>query len=128
MILISDADGTLTFESNAVEQILGPRLTPRPVISIYDNMHPDDLPLARELFEKLVGDPTIGQARDIEIRKRHNDGSWRWLHVTASNLLNDPAVHGVVMNARDVTERRIAEQALRESEQQLRASEERFRA
>jgi PAS domain S-box-containing protein len=122
MILICDADGKLTFESNAVEQILGPRLTPRPVISIYDNMHPDDLPLAHKLFEELVGDPAVGLARDIEVRKRHNDGSWRWLNVRASNLLDDPAVHGIVMNARDVTDRRNAEEALRQSEQQLRTS------
>jgi len=121
MVLISAADGTLTFESAAVEHILGPRRTPRPVITIYDNMHPDDLPLAQEIFEKLVKDPAVGRERDIEIRKRHEDGSWRWLHVTASNLLDDPAVRGIVLNARDVTDRRRAEEALRQSEQRLRA-------
>jgi PAS domain S-box-containing protein len=122
MVLISTADGTLTFESEAVERILGPRLTPRPVITIYDNMHPDDMPLARELFEKLVKDPVVGVANEIEIRKRHEDGSWRWLQVTASNLLENPAVRGVVLNARDVTTRREAEEALHQTEQQLRAS------
>ena len=109
MVLISAADGTLTFESEAVEQILGPRRTPRPVITIYDNMHPEDLPLARELFEKLVNDPAVGAERDIEIRKSvMKICSWRWLHVTASNLLDHPAVRGIVLNARDATDRRRA--------------------
>jgi PAS domain S-box-containing protein len=122
MILISDAAGRLTFESEAVERILGPRVVPRPVISIYDNMHPDDVPVARQLFEKLVRDPGVGVERDIEIRKRHEDGSWRWLQVTASNLLDNPAVRGVVLNARDVTTRRLAEEALQKTEQELRSS------
>jgi PAS domain S-box-containing protein len=122
MVLISTADGTLTFESEAVERILGPRRMPRSPVTIYDNMHPDDLPVARELFERLVKDPSTGAERDIEIRKKHEDGTWRWLQVTASNLLDNPAVRGVVLNARDVTTRRQAEEALHQTEQQLRSS------
>ena len=51
MVIISSADGTVTFESEAVKRILGPRRASRPVISIYDNMHPEDLPPARAMFE-----------------------------------------------------------------------------
>ena len=98
IVVISAADGTVTFENEAVERILGPRRNPRPLISIYDNMHSDDLARARELFEILVADPTVGATENIEVRKRHEDGSWRWLEFTASNLLGDPAVDGIVLN------------------------------
>ena len=56
---------------------------------------------------------TIGRAKEIPggtaefaFRVRHGDGTWRWLEGIATNLLDDPAVQGVVINARDVTERR----------------------
>jgi PAS domain S-box-containing protein len=122
MIVICTADGTLNFQSEAVERILGPRLPPPAVVTIFDNMHPDDVPLARENFENLVNNPAVGVERDIEIRQRHEDGGWRWLQITASNLLDNPAVRGVVLNARDVTTRRQAQEALHQTEQQLRSS------
>lgn len=42
----------------------------------------------------------------VEFRFRHRDGSWRWLEATGTNLLADPAVGGLVVNSRDVTERK----------------------
>lgn len=122
IVVISAADGTVTFENGAVERILGPRRNSRSVISIYDNMHPDDLQRARELFERLVTNPEVGVTENIEVRKRHEDGTWRWLEFTASNLLDDPAVNGVVLNGRDITERKIAVLALRDSQAHLAAA------
>ena len=119
MVVISSKDGTVTFESEAVERILGPRLTPRPVISIFDNVHPDDLVRTREIFERLVADPAVGVLHDIELRKRHEDGSWRWLQFTATNLLDLPAVRGIVLNGRDVSDRKRIETQLRHNELQL---------
>jgi PAS domain S-box-containing protein len=122
MVIISTADGTVTFESAAVERILGARRTPRTVISIFDNLHSDDVARTRESFARLVADPTVGVVEDIEVRKRHEDGSWRWLQFTASNLLDDPAVRGVVLNGRDITERKAAQFALQASEESLAAA------
>ncbi len=50
------------------------------------------------------GDP--GGSVEFSIRVRHQNGTWRWLEGLATNLLDDPAVAGMVINARDVTERR----------------------
>jgi PAS domain S-box-containing protein len=122
MVIISAADGTVAFESAAVESILGARRTPRPVISIFDNLHPDDAARTRERFARLVTDPAVGVVEDIEVRKQHEDGSWRWLEFTASNLLDDPAVRGVVLNGRDVTERKAAQLARQASEESLAAA------
>ncbi|HUG85261.1 MAG TPA: diguanylate cyclase, partial [Euzebya sp.] len=46
-------------------------------------------------------------------RARHADGSWRWLQITSTNLLDDPSVAGIISNARDITEARMLENRLR---------------
>ena len=48
-----------------------------------------------------------------EFRARHVDGSWRVVEAVAKNLLDDPAIGGIVVNYRDVTDRRSLEQQLR---------------
>ena len=53
-----------------------------------------------------------GRRQPVDYRARHRDGSWRWVEATVTNLLADPSVGGIVVNARDVTERREAEARL----------------
>ena len=74
-------------------------------------VHPDD---AAD-FDDLVDGPLLasgGTAR-VECRLRNRDGSWRHAEVGVSNLLDDPGVRGVVLNARDVSERKALEEELR---------------
>ncbi len=56
----------------------------------------------------------------MEVRLQHADGSWRHIKTYCTSLLHDPSVRGVVVNSRDVTERRQAGEALRESEERFR--------
>lgn len=74
-------------------------------------MHPDDTDRAREVFAWLIGSP--GTSATFDCRMRHSDG--RWIHVEAigKNMLDDPNIGGVVINYRDVTERKTFEERLR---------------
>jgi diguanylate cyclase (GGDEF)-like protein len=62
-----------------------------------------------------------GRAFALELRVQHKDGSWRWLESTGRSMLDDPAIEGVVINSRDITERKRAEEKLSAYAEELRA-------
>jgi diguanylate cyclase (GGDEF)-like protein/PAS domain S-box-containing protein len=74
------------------------------------NCHPDDLETARDLIAEVAETP--GLSHRFSLRFRHADGSWRHFEATFTNLVEDEAVGGIVMNAHDVTERVHAAAAL----------------
>ncbi|MDQ2101798.1 PAS domain S-box protein [Azospirillum isscasi] len=83
---------------------------------VLDCVHPDDRgEAARRLACHGSGVPT-GAAEPFICRVRHWEGGWRHMEATARSLLNDPDVQGIVINARDVTDRVEAERRLRASE------------
>jgi len=80
--------------------------------------HPDD---AGELAERLAGELLEkGMADNVQFRWRRKDGSYRWHEATVFDLREHPAVRGIVVNARDITDRKRAEAALQESEERYR--------
>jgi diguanylate cyclase (GGDEF)-like protein/PAS domain S-box-containing protein len=111
VILICDATGTIVFETQAVQKVLGYRVEDRVGTNGFDTIQPADRGWAGNMLRALS--ETSGAEASAEYRVRHADGSWRWLEATAKNLLDDPAVGGVVVNYRDVTERRTLEEQLR---------------
>src|SRR2546427_3457033 len=79
--------------------------------------HPQDAGRLRKLLAELLQKP--GNARTAQLRLRHKDGSWHWMEGTATNLRNEPSVQAIVINARDITERMLAEAKLRQSEERF---------
>ncbi len=73
--------------------------------------HPEDLPRVQAAIRQLLDQP--GKAIPVLWRRRHKDGHWLWLEGVAVNLLNDPAIGGIVTNYRDVTGRKQAEEEIR---------------
>jgi len=119
-VSVLDLDGTL-------RQHFGPRVLgydegEKVGTRVWELLHPDDLQRAADAFGELLTRPGLGP-RPIEVRVRHTDGSWRWIEVLASNLIEDPDVHGVVLNSHDVTERKVLEQALDDIHEELEASQ-----
>jgi diguanylate cyclase (GGDEF)-like protein/PAS domain S-box-containing protein len=118
LITILEADGTIRYQSPAVETVLG--YEPRELTGqrLLDYIHPEDA------GRVISGGIATGEAPDlrvpVEARIRHKDGSWRWLEGFGNNLLKDPSVGGIVLNSRNITRRKLAEE-------QLRAAEERYR-
>jgi len=111
MITLINAEGTIVYVSPAIERVLG--YTPEEVTgtSILALLHPDDVAPARAA---LAHAPRSGGTPvRIEARCRHRDGSWRSLDTVGTNQLAVPAIGGIVLNGRDVTARKRAEETLR---------------
>jgi diguanylate cyclase (GGDEF)-like protein/PAS domain S-box-containing protein len=115
-------DGAITYASPSSDRILGYSSEELVQLNAFELVHPDDLAAMGETTARLLTQPG---ASETNLRRfRHRDGSWRWLESTATNLLHEPAVSAIVANYRDVTERKRAEEALRESEEQFRSIQE----
>jgi PAS domain S-box-containing protein len=117
LIATLDRDGCVTYLSPSVERILGyPGKTfiGRPA---FEFVNPEDLQSARRLFDMRLQFSQKGSPS--QLRFPHRDGSWRTLEATSNNLLDHPAVRGLVVNARDITQRKAAEAALQRSHQEL---------
>jgi PAS domain S-box-containing protein len=111
-ITITEADGTVSYMIPAVERVLGYK--PEDLIGAnrWELIHPDELPEAQRLYhEYLQKQP--GSTLRAEYRMRHHDGSWRYIESITNNLLDDPDIGGIVINCRDITERKRVEGALR---------------
>lgn len=117
MITVLDADGGILFISPAVRRMLGYDPADLLGTQVFDLAHPDDAARLRRAFAESVRSGE--RSPPLEARLRHRDGSWRLLESVGESLLADPAVAGVVVNSRDVTERREAEEELHASREQL---------
>ncbi len=111
VVLVVERDGTILYASPSLGAWVG---TSQSIVvpgsDCFDLLHRDDA--AR--FRQFLADSTSvnGVSRDIEVRLRSAGGGWRRAEVIATNLTDDPDVQGIVLNARDVTERRDLEDLL----------------
>ncbi len=78
--------------------------------AMLDFVHPRERVAAQRLFESLATTPT--KEAHGELRFRHKNGTWVWLEGFAQNLLHEPSVNAIVLNYRDVTQRRLTEKQL----------------
>ncbi|MBK9167680.1 MAG: response regulator [Bryobacterales bacterium] len=113
IITVLDAAGMVMYGSPSLERILG--YDPADLFGkrFIDYIHPQDAPLFSSAF---VPSSQRAASAPVEFRFLHKDGSWRILEATSTNLLQDPSVQGVIVNSRDITERRRAMELEREKE------------
>jgi diguanylate cyclase (GGDEF)-like protein/PAS domain S-box-containing protein len=119
-VTVLGPDSIVQYISPSTTRILG--YTPDDVIgrTLDDLIHPDDLPGRTERGAMLLGGGS-GTSVSGEMRIRHKDGGWRWLEMVTTNLIADPAVRGLVVNFRDISERKEADDALRSAETRYRS-------
>jgi PAS domain S-box-containing protein len=85
-----------------------------------DFIHPEQRATALSLREESLGHP--GDIITREFLVQHREGAHRWLEITASNLMHEPAVRAFVINLRDITERKLADAERSRLENRLRQS------
>lgn len=103
IIALVDDQACLVYANPAAEHILGWGAAAKLGDSLLDLVHPDDLARVMDAMAVALGMP--GPQDEVIYRMATSDGSWVTMASTSTNLLDDPAVRGIVVNARDVSER-----------------------
>ncbi len=111
VVTLIDRDGVVAYQSPAVRTMLGRRSDELVGQRVGNVIHPDDATaVSAQLTKVLTAGP--GATAEVACRVSHADGSWRELDTVMTNLLDDPDVEAIVLNSRDVTDRRALERTL----------------
>lgn len=100
-------DGIIRLANPAAQRLIGVPLglsMGRPIMDFLELLHPDERADNAARLHAVLGSP--GTSSASELRVRQTDGTYRWLYVTATNRVADPAVSGVVMTFRDINDER----------------------
>jgi PAS domain S-box-containing protein len=111
VITIYEEDESIRYISPSVETILGYGQKEMIGKSDIDKVHPDHRHTFKELFSKMRALPDEKVTLQYEYKAK--DGSYIWIETTGTNCMSNPAIHGYILNSRDITEKRRAEQEQR---------------
>jgi diguanylate cyclase (GGDEF)-like protein/PAS domain S-box-containing protein len=111
------ADGTVIYASPSTSRVLGYDAGELLGRNGLDLVHPEDLERTKTLLATLGQEP--GGRVVTEVRVRHKSDGWRWVEAVGTNLLHAPSVGAIVVNYRDITERKRSEDALRDANERL---------
>jgi PAS domain S-box-containing protein len=121
LVAILDAKGAIRYASPSALRGLGYRSGERIGLSVFDLVRPEERPNLLEQFQALENHP--GMLVAVEAHGLHEEGTWRLLEITAQNALDVPGVQGIIIHARDITERRQAEQDRRAMESKIQQAQ-----
>lgn len=121
VITIYEEDGSVRYISPSVEKILGYSAAEMTGSSDIIHVHEDYKEVAEKMFAELLENPY--QSVTVQYVYHRKDGGTIWLEATGNNMLHDPAIKGIILNSRDITERRRAEQEERMRSQMQALSE-----
>ncbi len=110
LITVVDASGTIVYQSPSIQRLVG--LGPEDLAgsNYLDLLVEEDAPHVRSLFADVAAAPQT--TFTAEYRVRHADGSSRHVESIVSNMIDDPTVNGLVLNTRDVTDRKSLQEEL----------------
>lgn len=119
IVVILDVQGYIRYSSPSAERILGYASADLVGKRLFEFVYPDDATIVRNIVEEILKYPEANISGS-EFRIRHCNGSWYTFAATFTNLLENSAVNGLLVNCHDVTNRKQVEEALRQSEQRFR--------
>ncbi len=117
-VVVIAPDGEIRYASDAIERMLGHRVTDIVGTNAMDLLHEEDIAVAYDRLGALLEGIQTGP---LVVRARTSTSEWKWLELTGTNVLDEASVDGVIVNIRDVSERLQAEDRLRMSEARFRA-------
>ena len=119
IVVVADLNAIVTYINPAVERVLGFSPEERIGHTGFELIHPDDRNFLAESFASLITDQNRHIVKGI-IRLRHKNGTYRTLDAVGSNLIKNNVVEGIVVNYRDITEQKQAEELMKQNEARYR--------
>ncbi len=118
IVAVIDENANELFVSDSVERVTGYTVEQYLGTNGFDHVHPEDRASMAESMEAVLSTPGA-QATNV-YRHQTKNGEWRYLEAIGSNYLDDPRIGGIILNIRDITDRKKAEEAIRHSEKIFR--------
>lgn len=109
-IVLFDQRGTVLYSSPAITRMLGYATQEVVGKNILSHVHESDSAALSKQMAVLLQSP--GATVSVQLRRQHKEGRWVWVEAMVTNLLFEPSVHAVVVNYRDITERKRSETRL----------------
>jgi two-component system, sensor histidine kinase and response regulator len=119
-VVLLDQNGAITYVGPSTQGVFGYSEDELNGRNIFELIHPDHLETARNNLVQALQNPNTNVGG--ECLYRHKDGSWMWFEYTGKNLLDDPGVHAIVVNARDIHERKSAVAELQKAKETAEAA------
>jgi PAS domain S-box-containing protein len=114
IVTVINREGKFNYNSPSVARVLGYQPEELMGQDAFAMIHAEDVEAARQDFQRCIENP--GMTMNSKFRARHREGSWLHLETVCKSFLEDAEIAGVVVNSRDVTERRRLEEQLRHSQ------------
>ena len=109
-VALLDSDLAFVYVGSSTQSLLGYGERELMQTSFLGFVHPRDRQTTRDIFIELVATPS--REAHAELRFLHKNGTWIWLEAFGQNLLHDSSVNAVVVNYRDITQRKATEKQL----------------
>lgn len=107
LVAIIDTEGNYSYVSSTSKKILGYEPEFFTEKNAFGFIHPEDVEIVKSSLNKIQTDKYV---ETVPYRFKNFEGEWRWIESAITNLLDDPAVYGIVVNSRDITDKKIAEE------------------
>jgi len=122
VILVVEPDGEITYASPSISNVTGTDPTELTGQNAFDMVHESERDEFESIINQLIDNP--GEKIRHEYRTMDADGNWLYMEASVWNLLDNPFVEGIVVNAREITERKKREQEVKEKNEQLERANE----
>jgi diguanylate cyclase (GGDEF)-like protein/PAS domain S-box-containing protein len=109
-VVLLDSDLAFSYAGSSTARLIGYTEDELKGTSFLGYVHPRERQAARKVFSEIVAGER--QEAQGELRFMHKSGTWTWLEGFAQNLLHDPSVGAIVINYRDITQRKATEKQL----------------
>lgn len=121
VIAILSTEGRAKYVSPSITKVLGYSESDAMHMNLFDFLHPDDVTKITKRLEDVRHIPIGSSLPSHNFRIKHQDGSWRWVESTITNLIDDESIGGIVDNFHDVTERVFQITAIQTQNEKLKA-------